>query len=85
MNYTSRWLSLVAAIASLCVAIPAQAYVGPGAGVTLIGALVGLVSAIGLALWAVIRWPIRRLLARRKAARDSKNDTAAEAPKSRPD
>ena len=85
MNRTSRRLSQIGAIASLCVAMPAQAYVGPGAGVTLIGALIGLVSAIGLALWAVIRWPFRRLMARRKAARTPGSDGVAEAPKSRPD
>ena len=50
-------------------AAPAAAYVGPGAGVTLIGALIGFVSVIFLSIFAVLRWPIRRYLARRKAAR----------------
>ncbi|MEX2150326.1 MAG: hypothetical protein WD793_08915 [Steroidobacteraceae bacterium] len=59
------------ALACLCVVIPAEAYVGPGAGITLIGAVIGLVSAIFLALFAVLRWPIRRYLARRKAAKES--------------
>ena len=59
------------ALACLCVSLPAEAYVGPGAGVTLIGAVIGLVSAIFLALFAVLRWPIRRYLARRKAAKES--------------
>jgi hypothetical protein len=59
------------ALACLCVALPADAYVGPGAGITLIGAVIGLVSAIFLALFAVLRWPIRRYLARRKAAKES--------------
>ncbi len=66
----SRNSSIVAAIALLSFALPTQAYVGPGAGVTLIGALIGLLSAIFLALFAVLRWPIRRFLARRRAARD---------------
>jgi hypothetical protein len=68
MNPLSRRVALFCLLAASCLAAPAQAYVGPGAGVTLIGALLGLLSAILLALWAVVRWPIRRLLARRKAA-----------------
>jgi hypothetical protein len=69
------------AMAALCWALPAQAYVGPGAGVTLIGALIGLISAIGLALWAVLRWPVRRYLARRKAAaRPAGEDAGAGTP-----
>jgi len=48
---------------------PAQAYVGPGAGVSLIGAAVGLIFAIVLALGVIVLWPLRRLLKRRKTAR----------------
>jgi threonine/homoserine/homoserine lactone efflux protein len=59
------------AVAHVFVAMPAAAYVGPGAGITLIGAVIGLVSAIFLALFAVLRWPLRRYLARRKAAKES--------------
>lgn len=62
---------LAGAAACLCVVLPAEAYVGPGAGITLIGAVIGLISAVFLALFAVLRWPIRRYLARRKAARES--------------
>lgn len=69
MNRNSQCISLASVLACLCVAMPAQAYVGPGAGVTLIGALIGLVSAIFLALWAVLRWPLRRYRARKKAAK----------------
>jgi len=70
MNRSSRTF-LLGVLTYLCVAMPAAAYVGPGAGITLIGAVIGLVSAIFLALFAVLRWPIRRYLARRKAARES--------------
>jgi threonine/homoserine/homoserine lactone efflux protein len=70
MNRSSKAF-LLGALANLSVTMPAAAYVGPGAGITLIGAVIGLVSAIFLALFAVLRWPIRRYLARRKAARES--------------
>jgi hypothetical protein len=62
-----RTLSLV--VASLCLiaaATPAMAYIGPGAGITMLGALWGVIVAIALAVGAVLFWPIRALLRRRK-------------------
>lgn len=82
MHHMNRWQYMAACVLACC-AMPAQAYVGPGAGVTLIGALIGLISAIFLALWAVLRWPVRRFLARRKAAAGSAGgDGGSDAPKS---
>lgn len=40
----------------------ASAYVGPGAGLSLLGALWALVAAVGVAVFFVIAWPVRRLL-----------------------
>ena len=51
---------------------PAAAYVGPGAGLSLLGAFWGLVLAVVAALGFVILWPVRRMLKRRRA-----NGTAA--------
>lgn len=48
---------------------PAFAYVGPGAGLTLLGALWGLLAAVGAVLMFVIAWPLRRWRKRVKAAR----------------
>jgi membrane protein implicated in regulation of membrane protease activity len=45
---------------------PAFAYVGPGAGLTLLGALWGLVLAVVMSVGFVILWPFRRLMRRRK-------------------
>ncbi|MFK5968591.1 MAG: hypothetical protein QM487_00480 [Candidatus Marithrix sp.] len=39
-----------------------SAYVGPGAGLTLIGSLIGLVVAIVTALAIILFWPIRALI-----------------------
>jgi hypothetical protein len=50
----------------------ASAYVGPGAGLSLVGALWGLVLSVGAALWFVILWPLRRM---RKRTRE-RHETA---------
>lgn len=67
----------------LMVAAPAaDAYVGPGAGLSLLNALWGLVVSVGAALLFVVLWPFRRLLkrrrARRQAAEAARRDAAAE-------
>jgi hypothetical protein len=45
---------------------PAEAYIGPGAGITMLGALWGVIVAVALALGAVLFWPIRILLRKRR-------------------
>jgi hypothetical protein len=52
--------------ALLMAATPALAYVGPGLGAGLLAAIVGIFAAIGLALYAVLWFPIKRLLKRRR-------------------
>lgn len=56
---------------TLGVSEAALAYVGPGAGLSLLGALWGLLLAIGAALGFVIFWPIRRARRRAKARREA--------------
>jgi membrane protein implicated in regulation of membrane protease activity len=53
---------------SLVAAAPAFAYVGPGAGLSLLGALWGVAIAVLAALAFVVIWPIRQMI-RRRAAR----------------
>ena len=53
---------------ALLAATPALAYVGPGAGLSLLGALWGVAIAILAALAFVVIWPIRQMI-RRRAAR----------------
>jgi uncharacterized membrane protein (UPF0136 family) len=48
----------------------ASAYVGPGAGLSLLGALWGLLLAIGAALAFLILWPLRRLRQRARVQDD---------------
>ena len=65
---SGRRLVLLATGAAVMVAaaFPAWAYVGPGAGLTLLGALWGLILAVVMSVGFVILWPFRRLLRRRK-------------------
>ena len=46
--------------------LPAHAYVGPGVGLTAIGAIVALVAALLLAVVGFIWYPVRRLIRNRK-------------------
>jgi ABC-type sulfate transport system permease component len=62
---------LVAALAFAVLATmpeTASAYFGPGAGVTMLGALWGVILAVAFALFAFLAWPIRAMLRRRKKA-----------------
>ncbi|MEX0839680.1 MAG: hypothetical protein WD034_09110 [Parvibaculum sp.] len=64
---------------------PAAAYVGPGAGLSVIGALVGVLLAVGAAAVFVVGWPIRRMMRRRKedaAARAAARNAARSSPAS---
>jgi type VI protein secretion system component VasK len=68
MRVNTRRAALLAigtSVAALA-ASPAFAYVGPGAGLTLLGALWGLVVAVVLSVGFILLWPVRRLLRRNK-------------------
>lgn len=78
-------LRVLPAVIALVIAMTpslAQAYVGPGAGVTAIGAALGLIAAIGLAFWALISYPLRRARKKKKeeaaAQQNSADQSAAE-------
>ena len=49
----------------------AEAYVGPGAGITAIGALWAVIATVFITLGGLLIWPIRSFLRRKKNA--SKN------------
>ena len=71
--------SMVAfAIGMSLFATPAFAYIGPGAGITMLGALWGVVAAAVLAVAAVLLWPLRVLFRRRRRARARTADAQAQ-------
>jgi membrane protein implicated in regulation of membrane protease activity len=60
-----------ATFASLCLTLTplaASAYVGPGAGLSLLGALWALLVAVAAAVVFLFAWPIRRMRRRKREA-----------------
>ena len=47
------------------------AYVGPGAGMSVLGSLLSILATIFVAIGAIIIWPLRKFMKRRKARRNS--------------
>lgn len=64
----NRLVSVIC-ILTFAFSLPAQAYVGPGVGVTLIGWFVGGFLTIAAVLWAALLWPIKNILARCRRGR----------------
>lgn len=54
----------------------AQAYVGPGLGAGTIGVLLGFLASIVLALFAVLWYPIKRFLKKKKSKQAGLEDKA---------
>lgn len=50
---------------------PAVAYIGPGAGISVLGSLLGILATIFVAIGAIIFWPLRKFMKRRKIRRES--------------
>jgi type VI protein secretion system component VasK len=70
MSFRKRQAALLAigASAAVLAASPAFAYVGPGAGLTLLGALWGLILAVVVSVGFLLLWPIRRMIRRKRQA-----------------
>jgi hypothetical protein len=67
MESVPKLLLTVAMI--LALATPARAYVGPGAGLTVIGAALAFIAAIVLAIVGFVWYPVKRLACAVKARR----------------
>jgi len=59
-------LALFAASGELAAA---YAYIGPGVGITMLGALWAVIAAVALAVGGILLWPIRALIVRWRATK----------------
>ena len=76
MNGGPSTRAMRALVAGLVLAVvtvgPAAAYVGPGAGLTAIGAIVAVIATLFLAAVGFVWYPVKRLLRKRSSAGRSK-------------
>lgn len=57
--------------------LPAGAYIGPGAGISVLGSLLGILVTILVVIGAIIMWPLRKILKkRRQGSAQEREDTA---------
>jgi membrane protein implicated in regulation of membrane protease activity len=76
-----KFLAVLTAALLTLSALPALAYVGPGAGLSLLGAFWGLLIAVLAALAFVVLYPIRRLMRARKRPAKVQPAVAGDGPK----
>lgn len=57
--------------ASVSAPMLATAYIGPAAGITMVGALWAVILAVVFAIGGLLIWPLRAMLSRKKAAESS--------------
>ena len=67
-------LKSLAFFISLTLSSAALAYIGPGAGISVLGSLLGILGTIAVAIGAILFWPVRKMLKRRKAATASESE-----------
>jgi hypothetical protein len=68
------WRTLIMTACLLMPAGPAAAYIGPGVGAGVIATVLGILTAIALAVFAVVWYPLKRLL--KKNAHSSGSSTS---------
>ena len=68
-------LKLLALLPLLLLTNSAVAYVGPGAGISVLGSLLSILATIFVAIGAIIFWPLRKYMKRRKARLNSEAST----------
>jgi hypothetical protein len=59
----------------LAVSPAAMAYIGPGAGISVLGSLLGILGTIVVAIGAIVAWPVRKLLRRKKQRKELAGQT----------
>lgn len=70
----------IMALPAVLAASPAAAYIGPGAGAGTIAVVLGVLASILMAFMAIVWYPVKRLLKRRKRAAATGDGAAEPAP-----
>lgn len=65
-------MKTIVLLAALLAATPAAAYMGPGAGLGMLGSAIAVLGAVLVALFGIVVLPIRMLLRRRRKAAGAK-------------
>ena len=73
-----RTNSVVLIVFLLLCPLTAYAYIGPGLGLGAIGAVLGILGAIILGMFAILYYPVKRYFKRRKNAQAPKNSEKQE-------
>lgn len=73
---TSAFRLALAALLAASLPQAALAYIGPGVGAGAIAAVLGVLGSIFLAIVAVIYYPIKRMMKKRKAAASASDKPA---------
>jgi uncharacterized membrane protein YidH (DUF202 family) len=78
---------LAALFAIVVISLPAHAYVGPGAGLSVLGSVLALFAAVLLMIAGFVWYPVKRLMNRKKKRTTSgeppRDDDAQPAPEPR--
>ena len=70
--------TLFIALGALLLPGIAAAYVGPGAGISMLGALWGLIIGVVMAVGVILFWPIRMMMRKSKAKKAAEAEAASE-------
>jgi protein-S-isoprenylcysteine O-methyltransferase Ste14 len=71
-------LKTIAILLLALVSPTVMAYIGPGAGISVLGSILGILGTIVVAIAAIIFWPVRKFLKREKQAASEKSATTQE-------
>ena len=67
----NRQLTIFVSVLLSLTAVPAHAYIGPGTGVGTIVVVLGVLASVVMAFFAILWYPIKRVIKKRKAAKAS--------------
>lgn len=79
MKNRQIFLATVLALITLCsMPQPAMAYVGPGAGLSAIGAFLAIIVGVIVALFGFVWYPFKRMMRKRKSSAETQADGNSE-------